>query len=141
MNHLQLILNTFGEPDKIVSDRGTAFTAKEFANFTNTRNIKHCKIAATAPWENSLVERINSILKSSLIKVATTPDGWKNKLGTIQYIINNTFHSVIKSSPSKLMLGYEGRNHDDLSFSQLAVELSNTQKTILRKQYVIKKDF
>jgi len=41
---------------------------------------------------------------------------WKNKLPTLQYIINNTYHSVVKSSP-KLMFGFEHRNHVDYNFA------------------------
>lgn len=127
INHLQTIFDIFGKPEKIVSDRGTAFTAKKFTDFTNMHNIKHRKVAVAASWVNGLVERINRFLKSSLTKVATTPDDWKNKLGMIQYIINNTFHSAIKSSPSKLMLDYERRYHEDFSFSQHARELTNIE--------------
>lgn len=100
ISHLQIIFDTFGKPEKIVTDKGTAFTAKEFTDFTNTRNIKHRKVTVAAPWANDLVERINRFLKSSLTKVATTPDDWQNKLGRMQYIINNTFQqsSLVRQS-------------------------------------------
>lgn len=106
INHLQTIFDTFGKPGKIISVRGTAFTSKEFTDFTNMRNIKHQKVAVAAPWANGLDERINRFLKSSLTKVTTVLDDWKNKLGMIQYIVNNIYHSAVKSSTSKL-LDYE----------------------------------
>lgn len=32
--------------------------------------------------------------------------------------MNNTFHSAIKNSPSKLLLGYDQRNHGDAALVQ-----------------------
>jgi len=31
----------------------------------------------------------------------------------VQYVINNTCHTSTKTSPSKLLLGYDQRNHSD----------------------------
>jgi len=31
----------------------------------------------------------------------------------IQYVVNNTYHSSLKSTPSKLLFGYDMRNHSD----------------------------
>lgn len=60
---------TFGKPNELVTDRGTAFTSKEFADFIETRGIKHRKVAIAAPWVNGTVERINRFLKTSLTKL------------------------------------------------------------------------
>lgn len=76
-------------------------------------NISHRKVAVAAPWANGVVERVNRFLKSSLSKLTNEITEWKEKLEQIQYIINNTFHSSIKSTPSKVMLGYQQRNHED----------------------------
>jgi len=124
--HLKPIFDVFGKPKEIVSDRGTAFTAKEFSDFVENLSIKHRKVAVAAPWANGLVERINRYIKSSLTKIASTPDEWQNKLGKMQYAVNNTYHSAIKSSPSKLMLGYEGKNHDDFPFSEFVNYFANS---------------
>jgi len=40
-------------------------------------------------------------------------DFWSEKLPELQYIINNTHHTAIKSTPSILMFGFEKRNHSD----------------------------
>jgi len=48
-----------------------------------------------------------------LKKIVEEYHGWSSHLGTIQCIINNTFHSSLKATPSKLLLGYDQRNHID----------------------------
>lgn len=70
-----------------------------------------------------MVERVNRFLKASLTKLLDHQAEWKRELGTMQYIINNTYHSTTKASPSKLMLGYDQRNHVDHKIAQLTKSL------------------
>ncbi|KYN19883.1 hypothetical protein ALC57_07776 [Trachymyrmex cornetzi] len=51
---------------------------------------------------------------------------WPDKIGDIQYVINNTFHSSIKASLSKLLLGYDKRNHLDSSLIRFLNDLAKT---------------
>jgi len=44
------------------------------------------------------------------MKLIDSPKDWKH-LCHMQYVVNNTYYSVIKMSPSRLMLGYEKRKH------------------------------
>jgi len=92
---LQLIFNLFGIPREIVSDRGTAFTSNEFAQFVNSQKIKHRKVAVAAPWANGLTERANKFLKSSLVKLSDKPQDWKANVHIVQYVVNNTVNSSI----------------------------------------------
>lgn len=125
ISNLETLMITFGKPNELVTDRGTAFTSKEFADFIETRGIKHRKVAVAAPWANGTVERINRFLKTSLTKLIDNQAEWKKHLGNAQYIINNTYHSVTKASPAKLMFGFEQRNHTDFPLAQFTKELTN----------------
>ncbi|KAK2575245.1 hypothetical protein KPH14_012760 [Odynerus spinipes] len=87
--------------------------------------IKHRKVAVAAPWANRLAERVNRFLKSSLTKLVDSPDEWKSKLGEMQYIINNTYHSAIKTTPAKLMLGYDQKNHADYPLAHFTRALAD----------------
>jgi len=69
LRNLNIIFTTFGNPKILVSDQGTAFTSLEFAEFLQSREIKHRLVAVAAPWANGLVERINRFLKASLRKI------------------------------------------------------------------------
>jgi len=64
----------------------------------HVRMAKHRKIAVAVPWANGIVMRINRFLKSSLTKLINSSAEWKTYLGTMQYINNNTHHSVIIES-------------------------------------------
>lgn len=55
---------------------------------------------------------------------------WKTSLGTVQYVINNTYHSSIKCTPSKLLLGYEQRNHTDSKLTNLVDLLAQIDTNI-----------
>jgi len=124
IEHLRNIFSEYGNPTTIVIDRGTAFTSKEFALFISQTLIKHRLVAVAAPWANGLVERINRFLKSLLTKLSDSPIEWKNKLAEAQYIINNTYHSTIKSTPSKLMFGFDLKSHADYHFAQFTRDLT-----------------
>lgn len=115
---LSKIFDTFGRPIQLVTDRGTAFTSAEFKAFIDANKIEHRQVAVASPWANGLAERVNRFLKSSLTKMLKSAPEWKSKLGSMQYVINNTHHSGIKATPAKLMLGYEQRNHEDFPLAQ-----------------------
>lgn len=112
------IFNTFGNPEVLVTDRGTAFMSQEFSEFLHSRNVKHRLIAVAAPWANGLIERVNHFLKTTLRKLTDDQQTWASKISSMQYVINNTNHSSIKTTPSKLLLGYEQRNHADVRLTE-----------------------
>lgn len=112
-NCLKFLFYIFGTPVTAVTDRGSAFTARDFADFLEKLNINFRKVAVASPWANGMVERINRYLKSSLTKSIDSADDWENKLNAVQYTVNNTHNSAIKTSSSKLLLGYEQQRHED----------------------------
>lgn len=112
-DRLDFLFNIFGKSVTLVSDRGTAFTSKEFSEFLDKLSIKLRKVAVAAPWANGMIERVNRYLKSSLTKAINTIENWEEQLNSVQYAINNTYNSAISTSPSKLLLGYDQRNHGD----------------------------
>lgn len=72
IQYLKNIFTTFGKPDNIVSDRGIAFLSKEFAEFTQSFQIKHRMVAVAAPWANGMVGRINRFSKKFINKTFTS---------------------------------------------------------------------
>lgn len=127
IKHLTSLFHILGFPEKIVSDRGTAFTSHEFSEFLSSRNIKHRLIAVAAPWANGLAERANRFLKSSLKKLVNENRDWEICLETVQYVFNNTRHSALKSSPSKLLLGYDQRNNTDADLVKFLNEIAGVE--------------
>lgn len=49
----------FGNPRRIVSDRGTAFTSNDFSEYCVSKNIEHVLITTGVPRANRQVERVN----------------------------------------------------------------------------------
>lgn len=131
---LENIFTIFGNPTELISDRGTTFTSKEFTESTVGKGIKHRKVAVAAPWANGTVERVNRFLKSSLTKLIESPDEWKSYLGKMQYVINNTYHSVVKSSPARLMLGFDQRSHTDHSLTSFTKDLVTVDKDLEKER-------
>ncbi|KYN29878.1 Pro-Pol polyprotein [Trachymyrmex cornetzi] len=123
--NLKNLFDIFGPPQEIVSDRGTAFTSAEFEKFVNEQAIKHRLTVVASPWANGIVERVNRFLKSSLKKLTASPSEWKASINKAQYVINNSYHSSIKNSPSKLLLGYDRRKHSDKILTELIAQLAN----------------
>jgi len=67
----------FGNPQRIISDRETAFTSKEFETYCEEENIEHILITTGVPRENGQVERVNRTLVSVLTKLAApNPSEW-----------------------------------------------------------------
>ncbi|KAL6420712.1 hypothetical protein ACFW04_013987 [Cataglyphis niger] len=86
---------------------GTTFASNEFAHFLASLQIKH-QVDVAAPWANDL----------------------KKKLNKTQYVINNTRHSAIKCTPSKLFLGYDYRNNSDKNLLELIRQHTNMDESL-----------
>jgi len=134
ISHMEKMFNTFGKPIELITDRGTAYTSHEFADFVNSNCLKHRKVAVAAPWANGIVERVNRFIKTSLTKLLHTSSDWNQHLGTLQYIINNTYHSSVKTSPAKLLLGFDQRSHTDSAFAQFTQILANVDSDLEKEK-------
>nr|XP_012147359.1 PREDICTED: uncharacterized protein LOC105663389 [Megachile rotundata] len=107
INSLTLLFHLLGYPNRIISDRGSAFSSHNFSEFLKDKEISHTMTAVASPWANGQVERVNRFLKSTLAKITEQPRQWKDCLGLVQYVINNTFHKAINSTPSKHLFGFD----------------------------------
>lgn len=77
IDKLTVMEATFGNPEKVVSDRGTAFTSKDFGDYCSEREIRHILITTGVPRANGQVERLNTIIINVLTKLSLNkPDQW-----------------------------------------------------------------
>jgi len=77
IDKLAVMETTFGNPEKVVSDRGSAFTSKVFGNYCSEREIRHILITTGVPRANGQVERLNTIIINILAKLSmNVPDQW-----------------------------------------------------------------
>jgi len=97
-------------PARIISDRGTAFTSKEYEKFCRENNVKRILNAVRTPRANGHVERTNRIILSMLLPMTDNEKRWDEKLRDIQWSINTMVNKTTKCSPFQLLYGYEPRD-------------------------------
>lgn len=104
---LQDIFDTFRRPTRLISDRGSCFTSHAFKKFCRDKNIKHVLNAVASPRSNGQVERYNRTILDSLIaqNLRDNEKSWDNKLGTIQWGLNNTIQKTIGKTPAEVLFG------------------------------------
>lgn len=120
---LELQQKTFGNPRRIISDRGSSFTAKVFHEYCETEKIQHNQIVTGVSRGNGQVERAHRIIKSSLIKLAIDdPQKWFKFTDKLQMAINATFQRSIGRSPFEILVGVPLRWNDDLNFKEILEE-------------------
>lgn len=66
---------TFGAPIRIVSDRGTCFTAAKFSEFCETHGIRHTLTSPRHPQANGMIERVNATLLPAIVANLKREDG------------------------------------------------------------------
>ncbi|XP_043275316.1 uncharacterized protein [Venturia canescens] len=110
----------FGNPRRIISDRGTAFTAKEFEDYCKKEEIEHILTTMGIPRANGQVERVNRTLIPLISKLTAPKAGeWFRYLGLAQQYLNTSFHRSIGSTPFQVMLGVRPRLREDVSLREM----------------------
>jgi transposase InsO family protein len=114
---------TFGNPEKLVSDRRTAFTSKDFSNYCSEREIHHILITTGVPRANSQMEKLNTIIINVLSKLCMTkPDQWYRQVPKVQIALNGSYQHSIGMTPFKLVFGVE-MNHPEYQSIKEAVQI------------------
>lgn len=103
----------FGNPGRIVSDRGTAYTSKAFADYCKNHNIIHIKNAVRTPRANGQVERINQLIAMYLRTTNVDTRRWDVDLRKFQWTINTQINKTTKCCPNDIVFRYKLRNDVD----------------------------
>lgn len=112
---LEKLCSVFGYPVRIISDRGTAFTCREFEGYCNKKGIKHVLNAVASPKANGQVERLNRTILSSLTAhMGEEQKGWDVYLSKVQLGINSTVSQGTDKSPLALLCALRPRLENDL---------------------------
>lgn len=106
IDKLKIQQQIFGNPRRIISDKGTAFTSDDFKQFCEIENIQHIKTTTGMPRANGQVERVNESIIPVLSKLALdNPEKWFKYVSSVQQALNGTFHRSISTTPFKLLFG------------------------------------
>lgn len=98
--------STFGNPSRVIVDRGAAFRSMIFKEYCESRNIEVVYTTTGNPRSNGQVERQNEIVKAALTKLsADKPDEWYKHVSQLQRALNSSFQRSIKTSPFEALTG------------------------------------
>lgn len=123
VNKLTLLADTFGDPRRIICDRGAAFTSGHFEKYCLERGIELHKIVTGVPRGNGQVERIHRIIIPVLTKLAAgKPEEWFKYVNKVQLNVNNSWQRAIRMTPLELLIGTKMKCKDDLELAQIVQE-------------------
>lgn len=109
----------FGNLRRIISDRGTVFTSKDFSDCVK-ENIEHILTTTGISRANGQVERINRVLIPLVTKLADPKqEEWYKYLECAQQCINTTLSKSIGTNPFHLLFGVHARLQDNLKIREL----------------------
>jgi len=114
LEKLQSQQKVFGNPCRIISDRGSAFTSDDFQNYCREEDIENILITMGVPRGNGQVERINRIIIPILTKLSHDhPDKWFKYVSRVQIAINSTYQRSVGASPFEILFGVKMRRKEN----------------------------
>lgn len=110
----------FGNPVRIISDRGAAFTSAMFQEYCEREGIQHLLTTTGVPRGNGQVERVHGIIVPALAKLSIeNPENWYRHVGCLQRYLNNSYQRSIDRSPFQLLFGVKMRCPEDVRLSEV----------------------
>ena len=98
-------VNTFGVPDRILSDNGGEFNNRDVQDMAENLNTEILTTAAESPWSNGVCERHNAVIGNMVTKILS--DSKCDLETALAWAINakNSLHNVYGFSPAQLVFG------------------------------------
>lgn len=127
---------TFGNPRRIISDKASAFTSKEFQKYCQDENVEHITITTGVSRGNGQAEKFYATLIPVLTKLSIEdPTKWYKHVSSVQRIINSTISLSTKYTPFELLTGIKMKNKDDLHIKE-TLEQEHIQTLIQNKSQI-----
>ncbi|GFV25544.1 hypothetical protein TNCV_1148141 [Trichonephila clavipes] len=128
IERLKLQQKTFGNPSRVISDKGGAFRSKEFEDYCADEQISNVQITTGVPRGNGQVERIHGVLIPVLTKMSIEdPTKWFKHVDSLQRVLNSVPSRSSKYSPFELLIGVKMKNPEDVMIRNLIEEESQEQ--------------
>ncbi|GFU92065.1 transposon Tf2-6 polyprotein [Trichonephila clavipes] len=126
INRLENQRHVFGNPARIITDKGSAFTSSAFEDYCKKPNILHISITTGLPRSNGQIEKQNSTIIAVLSKLSVDdPTKWYSHVPHLKEILNSTFQRSIKMTPFELLFSTKMKSCQDIEI----VELHNDEIT------------
>lgn len=107
---LDEMFSYFGTPNRIVSDRGSAFTSKAFESYCEEHAIQHIKVAVRTPRANGQIERVNRTISNSLATSVQNARKWDESLASIQWSFNSMTSTTTGKTPQEIVFDFKPRD-------------------------------
>lgn len=123
LNCLERQQKTFGNPRRIIADKGGAFTSNLVSEYCENEGIELITITTGVPRGNGQVERVNQVLIPLLTKLSgSNPEKWYQHVDRVQRCLNSTYHRSVSITPFEVLLGVKMRQKEDLHILNLLEE-------------------
>lgn len=123
IDKLKIQQATFGNPSRIISDRGSAFTSKDFDEYCQSEDIQHLLITAGIPRANGQIEIMHETLIPVLSKLSSDdPSKWYRYTDAVQRVMNSTIARSTKVTPFELLTGVRMKNKEDRRIIEILEE-------------------
>ncbi|GFU41725.1 hypothetical protein TNCV_1076201 [Trichonephila clavipes] len=120
LDKLILQQTIFGNPSKIITDKGSAFTSTEFQKFCQEESIEHVQITTGVPRGNGQIERMHETVIPVLTKLTIEePEKWFKHVHRLQRIMNSTTTRSTKFTPFEVLIGVKMKQKEDLQIKHL----------------------
>ncbi|CAD7077440.1 unnamed protein product [Hermetia illucens] len=136
---LNELTSYFGLPAIAVTDRGTAFTSHNFAEYCKLNGIQHIQTAVRTPRANGSIERINQTVCKCLRASCVSDSDWDTAIRDIQWTLNSNTNATTKYSPNDLIFNFRLRDvvhnrlvqaiHDEANDSQESIDIRRERAT------------
>ncbi|GFY30307.1 transposon Ty3-I Gag-Pol polyprotein [Trichonephila clavipes] len=85
INRLENQRHVYGNPARIITDKGSAFTSSAFEDYCKKQNILHISITTGLPRSNGQIENQNSTINPVLSKLSVDdPEKWYSHVPHLQ---------------------------------------------------------
>lgn len=120
LRKLECWSSVFGNPERLITDRGAAFTANSFADYVKENGIEHVVCTTGVPRGNGQAERVNRTVLTMLAKLsAEDPSKWYRVVSKVQQAINAHGHAATGLSPFEVMFGVQMKRSNDDNMKQI----------------------
>lgn len=120
LQKLQFQSSLFGNPYRIITDRGAAFTSTQFKDYCVSEAIGHVLVTTGVPRGNGQVERINRTIISVLSKMTSdNPMKWYKFVPDLQRTLNSSICRSTNRTPFELMVGVPMHSRNDVSLTAM----------------------
>lgn len=116
LNCLKKQATSFGNPKRIISDRGIAFTSEDFEEYCRNESIKHILKTTEVLRVNEQLKRINQIIVPFL---AAKSEEWLKYLSVVQRYLNTKIDQNTMTTPHDLLFGVHPRYPEDDKLQKL----------------------